>query len=447
MFQHSGCYRGGMAVRAHPAVRENQVLRELVTIYHHLTGLALQSADLRTVAGLLAERIDSLVGVVSPTLDVLAAAGPGQAPAEAAAGLQALVAGRRLGSVLATVAQTRRALRLPGVEDDPPLPSPPPPGGRELSPPIVAAPILVGEEVLAYLLTVEAPRAEAGEDVSLLVTEHGATICGVVMSRERVVAAAAGRAREGLLEGLLLGRATDPEELERWARHLGYDPARAHRVVAIAVEGADDDAARARRLTDRLASLVARTAPDAIASARDRELVIVAPDPGALPLAAACLAHAQRSFPGAVLTIGVGGVCRDPSEVAPAYAQARRTIGTLRRLGRHGRVVAFEDLGIHRLLLQVPDLDELRSFGREVLGGLLDHEARHRAGLLRSLAVYLRENGSLQRAARELHVHPNTVTYRLNRVEAITGLDLGRYQDRLMAQVALEIVDALEDRE
>jgi len=31
-------------------------------------------------------------------------------------------------------------------------------------------------------------------------------------------------------------------------------------------------------------------------------------------------------------------------------------------------------------------------------------------------------------------------------VEAITGLDLGRYQDRLMAQVALEILDALEER-
>jgi DNA-binding PucR family transcriptional regulator len=109
-------------------------------------------------------------------------------------------------------------------------------------------------------------------------------------------------------------------------------------------------------------------------------------------------------------------------------------------------VVAFEDLGIHRLLLQVPDLEELRSFAREVLGALTAHEARHRSGLARTLAAYLRENGSLQRAARELHVHPNTVTYRLNRVEGITGLDLDRYQDRLMAQVALEILEALEDR-
>jgi sugar diacid utilization regulator len=431
---------GRTGVRVEPAARENHVLRELVTIYHHLTGLALQSADLQTVAGLLGDRIASQVGVVSPTLDVLAAAGPAQTPAEAAAALQGLVSGRRLGPLLGTVAQTRRALRLPGTD---------------ASPSIVVAPILVGEDVLAYLLTVETVRQEAGEDVSLLVTEHGATICGVVMSRERVVAAAAGRARDGLVEGLLLGHARDPEELERWAQHLGYDPAQAHRVIAIALEPADEPPGHARRLYDGLAHLVARSAPDAIVSVRDREMVIVARErsgdaeggrPGPVALAGACLAHVRRLFPGAVLTIGVGGVCRDPSEVAQAYAQARRTTGTLRRLGRHGRVVAFEDLGIHRLLLQVPDLDELRSFAGEVLGALSAHEAQHRSGLLRTLAVYLRENGSLQRAARELHVHPNTVTYRLSRVESITGLDLDRYQDRLMAQVALEIAEALEVR-
>jgi sugar diacid utilization regulator len=427
-------------VRVDVAARENQVLRELVTIYHHLTGLALQSADLQTVAGLLADRVDSLVGVVSPTLDVLAAAGPERTPAEAATGVQQLVSARRLGRVLSTLAKTRRALRLPG-----------PDGSASL----VAAPVLVGDDILAYLLTVEGPRWEDGEDVSLLVTEHGATICGVVMSRERVVAAAAGRVRDGLVEGLLLGQARDPEELQGWARHLGYDGSHAHRVISIGLEDDGADNGHARRLCDSLAHFVARRAPDAIVSVREREMVVVARErepggdarrPGPVPLATACLAHVERLFPGAALTIGVGGTCRDPAEVAGAYAQARRTVGTLRRLGRHGQVVAFEDLGIHRLLLQVPDLEELRSFAREVLGALTAHEARHRSGLARTLAVYLRENGSLQRAARELHVHPNTVTYRLNRVEGITGLDLDRYQDRLMAQVALEILEALEER-
>jgi DNA-binding PucR family transcriptional regulator len=210
-----------------------------------------------------------------------------------------------------------------------------------------------------------------------------------------------------------------------------------------------DESERASRVADGLAHFAGARAPDAIVTARDLEVVIVARErggqpgarlPGPAQLAAACLAHARQRFPAAVLTVAIGGACREPAEIARAYAQARRTVGTLRRLGRHGQVVAFEDLGIHRLLLQVPDLDELRSFVQEVVGPLL---AGDRSSLLRTLAVYLRENGSLQRAARELHVHPNTVTYRLDRVAGITGLDLGRYQDRLSAQVALEILEAL----
>jgi DNA-binding PucR family transcriptional regulator len=433
--------------------RENHVLRELVTIYHHLTGLALQSSDLETVIELLAQRMTCRVAVVSPTLEILAAAGPEGASQDATDRIREGLARNRLAPVLRAVTQTRRALRLPAVGE---------------APSSVVAPILVGEDILAYLLTVADARDDAGEDTSLLVTEHAATICGVIMGRERVVAAAAGRVRDDLLEGLLLARATDADEARRWARHLGYDPSVAHQVLSVTLEGraprhgeppdAGHDAeatAHRRRVFDSLERFIAGRAPAALVGIHAGQMVILAPEvtspsgrrAAATPtqLAGDAHAHARRTFPEAVLTIGIGGRCRESGEVARAYAQARRTIETARRLGRRGQVVAFEDLGIHRLLLQVPDLGELRSFAGEVIGPLSAYERKHNSGYLRTFAIYLRENGSLQRAARELHVHPNTVTYRLNRVQEITGLDLGRYQDRLMAQVALEILEALGD--
>ncbi len=148
-------------------------------------------------------------------------------------------------------------------------------------------------------------------------------------------------------------------------------------------------------------------------------------------------------FPEAVITIGIGGTCRDPAEIARSYGQARRTIDAVQRLGRQGQVVAFEDLGVHRLLLQVPDLAELRSFAAEILGKLSGQERQRGTELLATLACYFRENSSPQRTARSLHVHPNTVAYRIRRIQEITGIQLDNYRDRLMAQVALEIIDAL----
>jgi sugar diacid utilization regulator len=280
--------------------------------------------------------------------------------------------------------------------------------------------------------------------MSLLVTEHAATICGVILGRERVVAAASRRVRDDLVEGLLLGRGRDVADAARWAAHLGYDPARAHHVVAIAFEPP-----AVERIRESIEHFMTTRAPEAIVSARESEVVAViaatASDSRADPrkLGQACLARLAELFPGAKVVIGIGGACTAADEIARSYDQARRTTQTLWRLGRAGTVSAFEDLGIHRLLLQVPDLDELRSFAAEVLGKLSEHEHEHKSEYLATLACYFRENNSPQRASRLLHVHANTVAYRIKRIEEITGLRLDNYRDRLIAQVALEILDAL----
>jgi len=422
--------------------RENALLRELVTVYQHLTGLTLQEADVSTVLQLLARRTAATVAVVSRGLEIMAAAGPDLPDEQVASNVRDYVAARRLGTVLNSTAQTRRSLRLPETGD---------------SAGVIVAPILVGDDVPAYLLTFGTPDADGG-DMSLLVTEHAATICGVILGRERVVAAAARQVRDDLMEGLLLGTGHSNGEVGRWARHLGYDASREHRVLTVAIEatGSAGAAGSAAALWKRVATAIdhffTTRVPGAIIAIREGEVVIVVPDRDAAAavsaevgrLSAACLARMRDLFPEAVVTIGIGGACRDPAEIARSYGQARRTIDAVVRLGRQGQAVAFEDLGIHRLLLQVPDLAELKSFATEILGELDRQDPQRGAELLATLACYFRENNSPQRTAQSLHVHPNTVAYRIRRVQEITGLKLDTYRDRLMAQVAIEIVAATE---
>ena len=419
----------------HRAVQhENALLRELVTVYQHLTGLTLQDADVSTVARLLAERTVATVAVVSRGLQVLAAASADAHGDEVTDYVRDYLTSPRLATVLNSTAQTRRSLRLPDVGD---------------AVPVIVAPILVGDDVPAYLMTFGSGYKGDGGDMSLLVTEHAATICGVILGRERVVAASARQVRDDLLEGLLLG-GRDTGDVGRWARHLGYDATREHRILAVALEAAGSarPASGAGALRQRVAAAIdhffTTRMPGAITSIRDDEVVIVVPEPAeAGRLGSGCLARMRDLFPETVVTIGIGGACQDPADIARSYGQARRTIEAVQRLGRRGQVVAFEDLGIHRLLLQVPDLAELRSFAAEILGKLGAQEGQRGTELLATLACYFRENSSPQRTARSLHVHPNTVAYRIRRIQEITGLQLGNYRDRLMAQVALEIIDAL----
>jgi PucR family transcriptional regulator, purine catabolism regulatory protein len=433
-----------MARATAEVAREVLALRNLVAVYRHLSGLAVQNADLATVARLIAERTGATVAIVSPTMDILTAAAPGDTGERAARDVRDLVVHPRLGEVLAAASRARRALRMPGT-------------GPVAS--VIVAPVLVGDDVPAHLLTLDTSGAGAGEDTSLLLTEHAATICGVIMSRERVVATAASRVRDDLVEGLLSGRGQDQAETGRWARHLGYDPARTHHVLSVALGAARPGPAGPellRRAALAAEGLLTTRAPDAIISVRDAEVAVVLPEPGhpgetgqdgppprAARLGGLCAARLGELFPEVIVTVGIGGPCHAPEQIRRSYAQARRTVQTVRRMGRPGRVVAFGDLGIHRLLLQVPDLAELRGFADDVLGKLGADSTGQSRAYLATLACYFRENSSPQRAAQLLHVHPNTVSYRIHRVEEITGLDLGNYRERLMAQVALEILDAV----
>jgi sugar diacid utilization regulator len=426
------------------AAREVLALRNLVAVYRRLSGLAVQDADIAAVTRLIAEQTGATVAIVSPTMDILTAAAPGETGERAAQDVRDLVVHPRLGEVLAAASRARRALRLPGA------------GTAS----VIVAPVLVGDDVPAHLLTLDTSGEGAGEDTSLLLTEHAATICGVILSRERVVAAAASRVRDDLVEGLLSGRGQDQAETIRWAGHLGYDPARAHHVLSVALEAARSAPAAGLELLRRAAgtaeNFLTTRAPDAIISVRGTEVAVVLPEhgqpgaagagdpaPRAVRLGTLCAGRLGELFPEVAVTVGIGGACHGPEQIRRSYAQARRTVETVRRMGRAGRVVAFGDLGVHRLLLQVPDLAELRGFADDVLGKLAADGSGQPQVYLATLACYFRENSSLQRASRVLHVHPNTVSYRIHRVEEITGLDLGNYRERLMAQVALEILDAV----
>lgn len=366
--------------------------------------------------------------------------GPGDArcavPPDSDERIAAALGRPQLAAVLGAAARNRRAVSvsLSGTGADTP----------EGSGVVVVVPVLVGDEVAAHLVAahLDGGATELGDDLLLLLAEHAATVCGIVLGRGRVVAAAAGRARTDLVEGLLLARDHDDGEAQRWADHLGFERGREHHVLAVGVPaGVPQGPGRLLAAAERAAT---RGRSAAIVAVRESEVVVVVP--GGLEevreLARRCRAAVLERHPGAPVVAGIGALCREAHEIARSYAEARRATDAARRLAHSPPVVAFGELGVHRLLLQVPGVAELRAFAVSVLGELVA-ERTTGADLLGTLTEWFRCNGSPQRTGSELHVHPNTVTYRIRRVEQITGLRLDQHRDRLMAQLACEIVQVL----
>jgi len=81
------------------------------------------------------------------------------------------------------------------------------------------------------------------------------------------------------------------------------------------------------------------------------------------------------------------------------------------------------------------------AFRASLLDPLLAYDAAHPSELVRTLEVFLGTCGAWQRTAEQLHVHVDTLRYRLRRIEELTGRDLGCMDDRVDFHLALRLGD------
>jgi PucR family transcriptional regulator, purine catabolism regulatory protein len=100
-------------------------------------------------------------------------------------------------------------------------------------------------------------------------------------------------------------------------------------------------------------------------------------------------------------------------------------------------VASYRDLGAFQLLLSLQDDDALMSYCRGVLGPVEQGEGDYGDELLRSLDVFIENNGHWEKAAGELYCHRHTLRYRIRRVEQLTGRDFNSARDRIEFWLAL----------
>jgi Purine catabolism regulatory protein-like family/PucR C-terminal helix-turn-helix domain/GGDEF-like domain len=100
-------------------------------------------------------------------------------------------------------------------------------------------------------------------------------------------------------------------------------------------------------------------------------------------------------------------------------------------------VASYADLGAFQLLLSLQDDDALTSYCRSVLGPVEQGEGDYGDELLRSLDVFIENNGHWERSASALYCHRHTLRYRIRRVEQLTGRDLSSARDRIEFWLAL----------
>ncbi|TWC67889.1 PucR-like helix-turn-helix protein [Pseudomonas sp. SJZ103] len=263
-----------------------------------------------------------------------------------------------------------------------------------------------------------------------------------------------GRSRHDVLERLLTGDYQSLDLLLHRAVQLNMSLAGHWQVAQLQVEGsellfAQGDAAQVEAQLARQHDAISR---------RLRQLSAVLPVLGRagqwtllLPAQDAVTALANRQQLASWLNplnlrlaplklfIGLSAAAHPPAHLAQAQDEARQALAAARRFSERAGLCVYDELGVLKLLSGVRDRALLDQFLNERLGPLLRHDLHHGPSLMPTLEAWFHENGNLVAAAQRLAVHRNTLTHRVQRIEALCGLTLDNAYDRLDIGIALMI--------
>jgi purine catabolism regulator len=149
--------------------------------------------------------------------------------------------------------------------------------------------------------------------------------------------------------------------------------------------------------------------------------------------------EALRSALGASVAVGVSDPLRRADRAPDAAREARWA-----QAAAHNLTQPLVRYGEATPLFGPRTLGEAELAAERVLGPIVAYDEEHGTELMRSLNVFLEQNRSWQRSAELLHVHKQTLVYRMHRVEDLTGRDLRNTGDIVELWMALRALEFSE---
>jgi PucR family transcriptional regulator, purine catabolism regulatory protein len=127
---------------------------------------------------------------------------------------------------------------------------------------------------------------------------------------------------------------------------------------------------------------------------------------------------------------GLGGIQKSLEEARGALTLGIRLLGV-------GRNYLHREMGLYRLLRHLQGTEDLTHFLHRTLGALEAYDREHNAELVDSLIVLLEQGGNVSAAAKAMHLHRNSLIYRVERIRDIAGLDPTNAEDGFTLRLAL----------
>jgi DNA-binding PucR family transcriptional regulator len=294
---------------------------------------------------------------------------------------------------------------------------------------------------VCWVVLAEETRSESGdaldaaiklaEKVLAYTDEISTTVAEAYARAQRSIVREQEGARREFLSDLLYGTDASPEDVLSRAHAFGYDLTLAY--LAMVGCGPTGDAGRETSVAVAAGRAAISPNADPIVLQKGETTIALLPmDPAG---DWSIVPDKLMAELGGGWEFGVGGPGPGLEGIRRAYIEAREALEIGMALDLGGTLYRFDDLLLYHFLRLEPVLVE--RFVEQMLGPLLEYDARRKGELVKTLEAYFSADGSVKLAGEMLFAHPHTVTYRLKQIEKLTGWSLRDPEDKLRLLLAL----------
>ncbi len=298
----------------------------------------------------------------------------------------------------------------------------------------LVAPIVAGKMGRGFLSLVFA-EDDPYDAFDVAFARHSAAVCALEMAKEKAIREAQKRVQGNVLEQFLGGMISEGEALLRLTR-LGYQAE--HLYTTLYMGGLRENIPTARQVEALCNEQSGALGYGALVQPYGSEVIVFCQgdESTARDLALAVQGRVAERY-SEKIAAGMGQSASELRAWRESFQQAVAAFRTAQQW-KLNAPLAFREMGVYRLLSLLAGSPELSRFYRETLGELADRTPQNNE-FINTLDAFFEEHGNLTRTAKRLHIHRNTLLYRMDRIKEISGLDLENPETRLAVHLALRI--------
>lgn len=315
-------------------------------------------------------------------------------------------------------------------------------------------PIRIGSDLLGRLLLSPLPSSASGTgslpDDPEILEKYVAFPLSLWFNRKRIEDLTAARIRNDFVWNLASGNYSSFDEMTRQGHYLNFDLEKPYTCLIMQMEFTGDTSsaeysAKAAEISEQaekvLTAVAAQNNLTVMAAGLNRKFILYLENAGNRPEAEvqnyADMAEngLREVFPSVRCFWGISESPAVPGNFERLYKNASLALQySISEKGKNRRFT-YKDTKKALIISALASHHEIRESAEDTLGKLLEYDSASDMGLLQTLTEFIRCNYNTSRAARELHIHRQSLLYRLEKIEDLTGMSLSSHDDLFLLEI------------